>query len=746
MTEGAVVLPHDGDTGPPAGQVSDTGSDAALQALADGQPGDAFAWLGPHRGLDGRWRLRVLLPDAHAVRWRASVDRAWQPMRPAGAPGVFEAEVDGAGAHQLRIDRNGAVEEVEDAYGFGPVLDAATLHAIAAGDGEACRHALGAHRCRVEGVDGVRFAVWAPNARRVAVVGDFNGWDGRRHPMRLRHDAGVWELFLPRLHAGALYKFEITAADGSRQPHKADPYARQCEHPPSTASRVADDTPFAWHDAAWIAQRATQEARPLSIYEVHAGSWRRHPDGRSLDWDELADQLIPHVAALGFTHIELLPISEYPFGGSWGYQPLGIYAPTARHGSPEAFARFVDRCHQAGIGVILDWVSAHFPTDAHGLLRFDGTALYEHEDPREGFHRDWHTAIYNYGRNEVAGFLIGSALEWIERFHIDGLRVDAVASMLYRDYSRAEGEWIPNEHGGRENLQAIAFLRRMNGQIRQRFPDVMLIAEESTAWPGVTAPVEEGGLGFTHKWNMGWMHDTLQHMQRDPVHRGFHHSEMTFGLVYAFAEQFVLPLSHDEVVHGKRSLLGKMPGDEWQRFANLRAYLALMWAHPGSKLLFMGGEFGQSGEWNHDAALDWEQARQPRNDGLARLVGDLNRMLRAQPALHRGERDERSFDWSVADDAHNSVLAFLRHDPTGATPSLLAVTNLTPLPRHGYRVGVPLAGRWRELLNTDSRHYGGSDIGNAGILLTQAQPMHGHAQSLALTLPPLATLYLQIDP
>ena len=468
-------------------------------------------------------------------------------------------------------------------------------------------------------------------------------------------------------------------------------------------------------------------------------------DGNPLDWDALGDQLIPHVQALGFTHVELLPISEHPFGGSWGYQPLGIYAPTARHGDPAAFARFVDRCHGAGIGVIVDWVSAHFPDDAHGLQRFDGTALYEHEDPREGFHRDWNTLIYNYGRNEVAGFLIGSALEWIDRFHVDGLRVDAVASMLYRDYSRPEGEWVPNAHGGRENLEAIAFLRRMNGEIRRRFPQVMLIAEESTAWPGVTASVDEGGLGFTHKWNMGWMHDTLQHMGRDPAHRGWHHSEMTFGLVYAFAERFVLPLSHDEVVHGKGSLLGRMPGDEWQRFANLRAYLALMWAHPGAKLLFMGGEFGQLGEWDHDGQLDWEAARQPLNDGLARLVGDLNRMLRAQPALHVAERDERSFDWSVADDAHNNVVAFLRHDPERRTPSLLAVTNLTPLVHHGYAVGVPRAGAWRELLNTDSRHYGGSDVGNGGVLRTRSQPMHGHAQSLLLSLPPLATLYLQAD-
>jgi len=489
-------------------------------------------------------------------------------------------------------------------------------------------------------------------------------------------------------------------------------------------------------------QREGWRQAPLSIYELHAGSWRRDDAGALLDWDALAEQLVPHVSALGFTHIELLPVNEHPFGGSWGYQPLGIYAPTARHGSPEAFARFVDRCHQAGVGVIVDWVSAHFPDDAHGLQRFDGTALYEHEDPREGVHADWDTLIYNYGRNEVAGYLIGSALEWIERFHVDGLRVDAVASMLYRDYSRAEGQWLANAHGGRENLEAVALLQRMNALLASRHPGVMVIAEESTAWPGVTAPVAQGGLGFTHKWNMGWMHDTLGYMQRDPVHRRFHHSEMTFGLVYAFSERYVLPLSHDEVVHGKRSLRGRMPGDEWQQFAQLRAYYALMWAHPGSKLLFMGGEFGQSGEWNHDTGLPWLEAGGGLNIGLQALVGDLNAALRTHTALYLAEQDERSFEWSVGDDQANSVLAFVRRGPDGSG-DVLVVSNFTPQVHHGYRVGVTQAGRWQELLNTDSRHYGGSNVGNGGLLATEAQPMHGHAQSLLLTLPPLATLYLQ---
>jgi 1,4-alpha-glucan branching enzyme len=715
---------------------------AELRALARGAPGDAFAWFGPHRLPDGRQRVRALLPGARAVMLVDPAGQSPVPLHPVGE-GVFEGESPAPVAYRLRIEWPEAREEIEDPYAFGPQLDEALLQRLHEGDGEAARAALGAHHVRCGDVPGVRFAVWAPNAQRVAVVGDFNGWDGRRHPMRLRHTAGVWEIFIPRLREGERYKYEITAADGTRLPHKADPLARWAELPPATASRVPSAEPFDWQDQDWMARRGVATApAPLSIYELHAASWRRDAHGELLDWDALAAQLIPYVRELGFTHIELLPVTEYPFGGSWGYQPLGMYAPTARHGDPHAFARFVDACHRAGIGVLLDWVSAHFPGDEHGLQRFDGTALYEHADPREGFHRDWNTLIYNYGRREVAGYLVGSALEWIERFHIDGLRVDAVASMLYRDYSREEGEWIPNAHGGRENLEATAFLRRLNAEVAERFPGVMMIAEESTAWPGVTAPVAQGGLGFTHKWNMGWMHDTLEYLKRDPVHRAHHHGQMTFGLVYAFSERFVLPLSHDEVVHGKGSLLARMPGDDWQRRANLRAYFAFMWAHPGAKLLFMGGEFGQPGEWDHDAVLDWARARTAGHAGVASLLGDLNAQLRAQPALWRGDHVPEGFDWSVGDDHHNSVFAFVRHDPHGAPP-VLAVSNFTPVVRRDYRVGVPLAGHWREILNTDSRHYGGGDIGNAGGLPTTPVPMHGHAQSLALTLPPLSTLYLQ---
>ena len=489
----------------------------------------------------------------------------------------------------------------------------------------------------IDGIAGVRFAVWAPNASRVSVVGDFNTWDGRRHPMRKRPEAGLWEIFVPRIGPGTLYKYELLDAYGHLLPQKADPLAKETELPPGTASRVTHPMPHAWEDADWMASRAARQnvAAPISIYEVQAGSWWRDENGRAPDWDALADRLIPYVNDMGFTHIEFMPVAEHPFGGSWGYQPLGLFAPTARLGSPDGFARFVDRAHNANIGIILDWVPAHFPTDAHGLYRFDGTALYEHADPREGFHKDWNTAIYNFGRHEVRGFLIASAIHWLEKYHVDGLRVDAVASMLYRDYSREAGQWIPNRYGGRENLEAVDFLREVNAVVAERCSGAMMIAEESTAWPGVTAPVSSGGLGFTFKWNMGWMHDTLHYMQEDPINRSWHHGSMTFGLVYAWSENFILPLSHDEVVYGKGSLLGQMPGDPWREFANLRAYLGFMWAHPGKKLLFMGGEFGQPAEWNHDAALAWHLLDDANHRGIQTLLMDLNSLLRTRPALHR---------------------------------------------------------------------------------------------------------------
>jgi len=625
-----------------------------------------------------------------------------------------------------------------------PLLGELDLHLIAEGRHRELGRCLGAQPMVAGGAAGTRFAVWAPNARSVAVIGDFNGWDAQRHPMRLHPQAGVWETFIPEAAAGALYKYAITGPDGRRLPDKADPVARATERPPGTASRVAAAEGFAWNDAAWMAGRVQRHSAsaPLAIYEVHAGSWLRicEDGGRSLNWQELGDRLLPYACSMGFTHLELLPVMEHPFGGSWGYQPLSQFAPSARFGTPGGFAAFVDRCHQAELGVILDWVPAHFPSDAHGLAHFDGTALYEHEDPREGFHQDWNTLIYNFGRHEVRGFLIASALEWLERYHVDGLRVDAVASMLYRDYSREAGEWLPNIHGGRENLEAVAFLRELNTTVAERCPGAMMIAEESTAWPGVTAAVDQGGLGFSYKWNMGWMHDSLRYVQRDPLHRRYHHNDMSFGLVYAFSERFVLPISHDEVVHGKGSLLGKMPGDDWQKRANLRAYLGWMWGHPGKKLLFMGCEFGQPGEWNHDASPPWDLLDDPRHRGLQRLVRDLNRLYTGTPALHRLDAAQEGFDWLVGDDTGNSVFALLRR---AGHEQALVVSNLTPVPRHAYRIGVPGPARnWREAVNTDAQAYGGSGIGNGGRTSAQDIASHGHACSVLLTLPPLSTLIL----
>ena len=742
MSEGAASV-HDVVPANPAAAAGGAPAedDAGLHALVDGAPCDAFGLLGPHRAGPG-WRLRVLMPGALAVRAR-SRSGDWVALAAGALPGLFQADLAAAPGTLLRVQwPDGQWQQFDDAYAFGPQLDDTALQRLQAGDPDAVRQCLGAHAAHCNGVPGIRFAVWAPNAHRVALVGDFNQWDARRLPMRLRHPAGVWELFVPRLDAGQRYKYALTAADGSTT-LKADPVARACELPPATASLTTTGQPYRWHDAAWMAQRRPAAGQAISIYEVHAGSWRRQADGRPLDWKALGEQLIPYVKALGFTHIELLPVSEHPFGGSWGYQPLGLFAPTARHGGARDFARFVDACHQAGLGVFIDWVGAHFPADAHGMQRFDGTALYEHEDPRLGVHPDWNTLIYNYGRAEVGAFLIASALEWIERFHIDGLRVDAVASMLYRDYSRPEGQWLPNALGGRENLEAVDFLRRFNDAIAARFPDVLVMAEESTAWPGVTAPTASGGLGFTHKWNMGWMHDMLCYLQRDPIHRSHHHGEITFSALYAFSERFILPLSHDEVVHGKGSLLGRMPGNHAQQLANLRACYGFMWAHPGSKLLFMGGEFAQPAEWNHDGQLDWATAAEPAHAGVARLVGDLNRLLAAEPALGQGNDEEAGFEWSVGDDHHNSVLAFVRRAPQDRDVPLLVVCNFTPVVRHGYLVGVPDAGDWDELLNTDSAFYGGSNLGNGGRLRAVDQPMHGHPQALSLTLPPLATLYLR---
>jgi len=572
------------------------------------------------------------------------------------------------------------------------------------------------------------------------VVGDFNGWNALRHGMRLRHTAGVWEIFLPGVAPHSRYKYQVLGADGVTT-LRADPMARQAEPPPATASVVPDPAPYAWNDAAWMESRAARQGpdAPLAIYEVHAGSWLQDPAPGPL-WDRLAERLPAYARALGFTHIELMPVMEYPFGGSWGYQPLGMFAPTARYGTPADFARFVDQCHAAGLGVILDWVPAHFPNDAHGLARFDGTALYEYADPREGFHPDWNTLVYNLGRTEVKAYMIASALHWLREFHVDGLRVDAVASMLYRDYSRAPGEWIPNRYGGRENLEAVDFLRELNTVVGCECPGAITVAEESTAWPGVTAPTRDGGLGFDYKWNMGWMHDTLRYMRHDPVHRRYHHHDVTFGMMYAYSERYILPLSHDEVVHGKGSLLGKMPGGHADRLAQLRLYYGYMWAHPGKKLLFMGGEIAQESEWNHDAAIDWNLLDDPARRGMQRLVGDLNHLYCELPELHRRDADPSGFAWMVGDDESNSVLAFVRTD---GQHHLLAICNFTPVARHDYRIGVPLAGKWRARLNTDDAAYGGTGLAGPILAHTNEEPAHGQAQSLSLTLPPFSTLLLR---
>ena len=717
-------------------------SEIEIDAIVRGQHGNPFSVLGMHP--DGESQiLRVFAPEAAevAVLDARSGDLA-ATLERVHTEGLFVGRARGRRfPYRLRLRAGEGRWEREDPYAFEPVLGDMDEYLIAEGRHEELWRRLGAHPMNHGDVDGVAFAVWAPNARRVSVVGDFNAWDGRRHVMRKRFGAGLWELFLPGLEPGAPYKFEIVGAYGELLPLKADPLSFRQQPAPATASIVQGLPRHGWSDEAWVERRARTDLHraPVSIYEVHLGSWRRGADGEVLDYATIADLLVDYATDMGFTHVELLPVSEHPFTGSWGYQPIGLFAPTSRHGAPDGFAAFVDRLHGAGLGVIVDWVPAHFPSDVHGLARFDGTALYEHEDPRLGFHRDWNTLIYNFGRNEVANFLRASGTFWLQEYHVDALRVDAVASMLYLDYSRDPGEWIPNRYGGRENLDAIDFLRGTNEQAT-RIPGAATVAEESTAWPGVSRPVAEGGLGFDFKWNMGWMHDTLDYMSQEPVHRRYHHDKITFGTTYAFSENFVLPLSHDEVVHGKGSLIRKMPGDDWQRFANLRAYLGLMWAHPGKKLLFMGGEFAQEREWNHDVSLDWHLLGDPRHDGVRRWVRELNRAYREEPALHARDCEPEGFAWIDGSNADQSVFVFERRGMEGQRP-VVALCNMTPTVRHDYAIGVPEGGAYDVLASSDDLAYGGSGVSPAP---SPAEPvgLHGRSHSLRMTLPPLATVLL----
>ncbi|MBB3457775.1 1,4-alpha-glucan branching enzyme [Rhizobium sp. BK313] len=712
-----------------------------IAAILAGTHSNPFAVLGVHRTDDG-FIARCFILGAEAVTAMAldgSVIGELDCLDPAG---FFSGDVTVAKQQPVRYRaRRGDAEwAVTDPYSFGPVLGPMDDYFVREGTHLRLFDKMGAHLLKHEGVQGFHFAVWAPNAQRVSVVGDFNNWDGRRHVMRFRSDSGIWEIFAPDVPAGVAYKFEIRGHDGVLLPLKADPFARRSELRPKTASVTANEMTQVWEDTAHREHWASvdQRRQPISIYEVHASSWQRRDDGSMLSWDELASRLIPYCVDMGFTHIEFLPITEHPYDPSWGYQTTGLYAPTARFGEPEGFARFVNGCHKVGIGVILDWVPAHFPTDEHGLRWFDGTALYEHEDPRQGFHPDWNTAIYNFGRTEVLAYLQNNALYWAEKFHLDGVRVDAVASMLYLDYSRKHGEWIPNEYGGNENLEAVRFLQSMNTRLYGSHPGVMTIAEESTSWPKVSQPVHEGGLGFGFKWNMGFMHDTLSYLSREAVHRKYHHNELTFGLIYAFSENFVLPLSHDEVVHGKGSLIAKMAGDDWQKFANLRAYYAFMWGYPGKKLLFMGQEFAQWSEWSEARALDWNLLQYRMHEGMRRLVRDLNFTYRSKPALHARDCEGDGFEWLIVDDFENSVFAWLRKAP-GEKP-VAVITNFTPVYRENYTLRLPAEGRWREILNTDADIYGGSGKGNGGRV--QAVNAGGGIQA-TITLPPLATIMLE---
>jgi 1,4-alpha-glucan branching enzyme len=716
---------------------------AELDRIVSGTHHDPHSVLGAHPAPGGGMTIRTLRPLATSVTVVLPDGRRF----PAGHvhQGIFAADLpDDKDVPDYRLsvtypdgDRPDAEYLTDDPYRHLPTLGEMDLHLIREGRHEELWRVLGAHVRSFGEITGTAFAVWAPSARGVRVIGDFNFWDGHAHPMRSLGSAGVWELFVPGVAAGTRYKFDICGPDGSWH-RKADPMAALAGRPPATDSVVFESS-YEWQDEAWLARRAEADPlrEPMSVYEVHLGSWRP-----GLSYAGLAEQLTAYVTEMGFSHVEFLPVAEHPFGGSWGYQVTSYYAPTARFGTPDEFRYLVDRLHQAGIGVILDWVPAHFPRDSWALARFDGTPLYEHPDPRRGEHPDWGTLIFDYGRAEVRNFLVANAVYWLQEFHVDGLRVDAVASMLYLDYSRKDGEWLPNAQGGRENLDAVALLHEANATCYKRAPGIMMIAEESTAWPGVTRPVHLGGLGFGLKWNLGWMHDTLSYLQRDPLFRGYHHNELTFSMMYAYSENFVLPLSHDEVVHGKGSLLGKMPGDDWKKFAGLRALLAYMWAHPGKQLLFMGSEWGQASEWSQEAGLDWAALRGERHAGVQRLVGDLNAAYRDDPALWSGDFTPDGFSWIDANDSAGNVVSFLRLAADGSGRVLACVANFAGRPHRNYRIGLPLTGRWREVVNTDAQVYGGSGVGNLGAVQAVAEPWHGRPASARITVPPLGVLWL----
>ncbi|HCV43748.1 MAG TPA: 1,4-alpha-glucan branching enzyme [Bacteroidetes bacterium] len=712
---------------------------------------DPFRVLGPHIVKDkggSALAIRAFIPDAESLSVVIETGKANEyPMDKVHETGFFEVvipkQTDVAPYELKKTTHGGAVETFKDSYSFLPTLSETDLYLFNKGDHHQMYEKLGAHYVEVNGVGGVQFAVWAPTARSVSVIGNFNSWDRRKHAMRMLGASGIWEIFIPGLPEGELYKFHVKTQHGFVL-DKADPYGFEMELRPKTASKVNFLSRFEWSDGAWLEQRKTSKSldKPIAIYEVQLGSWQRGEDNRWLTYRELAQRLVEYAKRMGYTHIELMPVMEYPFDGSWGYQVTGYFAPTSRFGSPDDLMYFIDHCHRNGIGVILDWVPAHFPKDMYALAQFDGTHVYEHADPRKGEHQDWGTYIFNYGRHEVKNFLASNALFWIDKYHVDGLRIDAVASMLYLDYSRKEGQWIPNQYGGRENIEAINFIKHVNGLIHYYYPGVLTIAEESTSWPGVTGSLETGGLGFDLKWNMGWMHDMLEYFSKDPIHRTHHHRNLTFALLYAFSERFLLPLSHDEVVHGKGALLSKMPGDIWQKFANLRLLFGLMYGFPGKKLLFMGGEIGQWSEWSHEGALDWHLLEHVSHRGLSQWQQDLNHLYLNQPALHQVDFEYTGFDWIDFQDVASSIISFERK-ARNSDDAIIAVFNFTPVPRQGYRVGARLPGMYKELLNSDSEAYGGSNMGNYGIVQSEAVPHHGRNHSLSLTLPPLGMLFMK---